>query len=554
MTSPGDKTSKAAPLAAPHAFLELPDLAAEAVGGAALSCNDEFFAEKESLLRGHAAEWKEHVYNDRGKWMDGWETRRRREPGYDWCVVRLGLPGIIRGVVIDTAYFRGNYPESASIEGCSIDEPLDVAALANAEWTELLPRSALAGDSKNIFAVADGRRFTHVRLNIFPDGGVARLRIHGEVVPSWERLHAHGGLVDLAALANGAIVETCSDMFFGSRNNLIKPGPSRSMADGWETKRRRGPGNDWAIVRLCATGTVERLEIDTSHFKGNAPGRCLVEGLDVPEGPLGSPGGLAALDGWRPLLESPLQPHTVHVFESEVRRVGRVRYLRLSVFPDGGVARLRVWGRLEAPPADGIVPLGALGEDEARAALGRCCGSAVWAKAMSAMRPFEDLSSLLRLAEREYWKLDEDGLLEAFSAHPHIGGKTGESNDGAPGWSSHEQRGVAGAASKLLDELAAANQAYLERFGFVFLICATGKSASEMLTELRRRITRPRDEELRTAAEEQLKITRLRLVKLVAELGASMAAALAASTGASPASWTDSTGLVAASGDPEAAK
>jgi allantoicase len=255
----------------PPAFLDLPDLAAEAVGGAALLCNDEFFAEKENLLRGHAAEWKDHLYTDRGKWMDGWETRRRREPGYDWCVLRLGLPGVIRGVVIDTAFFRGNYPESASLEACTIDEPLDVAALARAEWTEILPRAPLAGDSKNTFAIAAERRFTHVRLNIFPDGGVARLRIHGEVVSNWRRLRAHGGLVDLAALANGAIVETCSDMFFGSRNNLIKPGPSRSMADGWETRRRRGPGNDWAIVRLCAPGTVERLELDTSHFKGNAP-------------------------------------------------------------------------------------------------------------------------------------------------------------------------------------------------------------------------------------------------------------------------------------------
>ncbi len=504
----------------PPAFLDLPDLAAEAVGGAALSCNDEFFAEKECLLRAHAAEWKEHAYTDRGKWMDGWETRRRREPGYDWCVIRLGLPGVIRGVVVDTAFFRGNYPESASLEACSIDDPLDLAAVARAEWTELLPRSALAGDSKNIFAIADGRRYTHVRLNIFPDGGVARLRIHGEVVPDWGRLHRHGGLVDLAALGNGAIVETCSDMFFGSRNNLIKPGPSRSMADGWETRRRRGPGHDWALIRLCGPGTIERLEIDTSHFKGNAPGRCLVEGLDVLDAAPRAPGEVASLEGWRPLLESALQPHTVHVFEPELRRVGRVRYLRLSVFPDGGVARLRAWGRLEIPEADGIVPLNSLGEDEARSALGRCCGSGVWARAMSASRPFEDLPALLRLAEREYWKLSEDDWLEAFATHPRIGGKTGEKHDGAPGWSSQEQRGVAGAEAAVLDELAAANHAYLERFGFVFLICATGKSAAEMLGELRRRLSRPRDEELRTAAEEQLKITRLRLAKLVAELGA----------------------------------
>lgn len=508
----------------PPSYLDLPDLAAEAVGGAALLCNDEFFAEKENLLRGHAAEWKEHVYTDRGKWMDGWETRRRREPGYDWCVIRLGLPGLIRGVVIDTAYFRGNFPESASLEACTIDEPLDLAALARAEWTEILPRATLAGDSKNQFAITSERRFTHVRLNIFPDGGVARLRIHGEVVPSWDRLRAHGGLVDLAALANGAVVEVCSDMFFGSRNNLIKPGPSRSMADGWETRRRRGPGNDWAIVRLCAPGTIERLEIDTSHFKGNAPGRIMVEALDAPRTPVAQ---LPALEGWRPVLETAVQPHTVHIFEPELRRVGRATYLRLSVFPCGGVARLRVWGRLDAPEIPGgsdvdrgIRRLGRLSDDEAAAALLRCCGSRAWVTAMMAQRRPEDLAALLRAAEREYWKLDEAAWLEAFAAHPRIGGKVGGKNDTAPSWSQQEQRGVDGADAALLQELAAANQAYVDRFDFVYLICATGRTAAEMLAELRRRISRPRDEELRTAAEEQLKITRLRLQKLVAELAA----------------------------------
>jgi allantoicase len=504
-------------------FLDLPDLAAEEVGGAALLCNDEFFAEKESLLRAHPAEWKDHLYTDRGKWMDGWETRRRRTPGHDWCVLRLGLPGILRGVVIDTAYFRGNFPESASLEACAIDDPLDLGALLDADWVEILPRSTLAGDSKNAFSLTAAQRFTHVRLNIFPDGGVARLRLHGEVVPDWARLRDHGGLVDLAALANGAIVETCSDMFFGSRNNLIKPGPSRTMADGWETRRRRGPGNDWALIRLCAPGTLERLVIDTSHFKGNAPGRCVLEGADATDGGDGS--GVAggegpAIDGWRPILASPLQPHTVHVFESELRRVGRIRYLRLSVFPDGGVARLRAWGRLEERVSPGLAQLNRLSADAARAALRRCCGASAWVESMAALRPFEDSSALLRLAEREYWKAGGEAWIEAFAAHPRIGGRTGEPPDGAPGWASQEQAGVARAEAAVLAELAACNQAYFERFGFVFLICATGRSATEMLAELQRRIARPRDEELRTATEEQLKITRLRLIKLVAELGA----------------------------------
>ena len=526
-------------------FLDLPDLACEAVGGAALVTNDEFFAEKDNLLREHPAVWKDHVYTDRGKWMDGWETRRRREgvghpsPGgdHDWCVVRLGLPGVIHGVVVDTAFFRGNFPESCRITAAEIADTLDLAAQGAAAWTEILPRSKLAGDSRNAFAIADRRRFTHLRLEIFPDGGVARLRVHGQVVPDWPRLAALGGLVDLAALAHGAWVESCSDMFFGSRNNLIKPGPSRSMADGWETRRRRaassgahsgaapsgpGGGHDWAIVRLAAAGTIERLEIDTSHFKGNAPERCTVEGVHAP-------GGAAdRLHGWRPLLASPLQPHTRHTFDRELRRLGPVTHLRLSVFPDGGIARLRAHGALAIgsvpgsviDPPRGLVRLAALPPDQARAALHRCCGSARWADAMTAARPFEDAAALLRIAERTWWSLDEADHREAFAAHPRIGA-TGDGATPARGdaaWSAGEQRGVAAAGDAVRAELALANRAYFDRHGFVFLICATGRSAESMLAELHARTPRTLAEELRTAAEEQIQITRLRLHKLLEEL------------------------------------
>jgi len=509
-------------------FLELPDLACEAVGGAALACNDEFFAEKENLIRDGAAVWKDHVYTDRGKWMDGWETRRRRplpatghpapEGDHDWCVIRLGLPGAIHGVIVDTAFFRGNFPEACALYGAEIDDALDLAALDAATWHPILPRSPLAGDSRNAFAIppAGGarRRFTHVRLEIFPDGGVARLRVHGEVVPRWSRLRALGGPIDLAALEHGAVVETCSDMFFGSRNNLIKPGPSRSMADGWETRRRRGPGNDWAIVRLAAAGTIERLEIDTTHFKGNAPGRCTVEGIHAR-------GTAEELAGWRLLLGSPLQPHTRHVFDDALRRIGPVTHLKLSVFPDGGVARLRAHGEIVLDPATdlgaGLARLNALPADAARAALRRCCGAVRWAEAMAAWRPFEDVPALLRIAERTWWSLDDAAHREAFAAHPRIG-ETRAPAAGDAAWSAGEQRAAAAAAAPVLAELAEANRAYIERHGFVFIVCATGRSADSMLDELRTRTPRPVADELRTAAEEQIKITRLRLHKLIGEL------------------------------------
>ncbi len=324
------------------AFTDLVDLAAERLGGAVLLANDEFFAPKEALLRAAAPEWREHEYTDRGKWMDGWETRRRRTPGHDWCLVRLGLPGIVRGVVVDTSYFRGNFPEACELEGTEVEGVPDPEVLAGdprTRWHALVPRSSLAGDARNAFAVTCPERLTHVRLSIHPDGGVARLRVHGEARPA-PALFAAGHVFDLAAMEHGGYVELCSDMFFGHRQNLILPGRSTHMGDGWETRRRRGPGHDWSIVRLGARGSVARVELDTDHFKGNAPGRCSLEWCDAPGA---SAEALASAVEWQPLLaEAPLQPHARHGWEVPAGVVAT--HVRLNIFPDGGVARLRVIG------------------------------------------------------------------------------------------------------------------------------------------------------------------------------------------------------------------
>jgi allantoicase len=336
-------------------FTDLIDLAAERVGGAALLANDEFFAPKENLLKASAPEWREGAYTERGKWMDGWETRRRRAPGYDWCIVRLGIPGVVRGVVVDTSYFRGNYPESCSVDAAAIDGVPELTQLIDdtlgPAWVQIVPRSPLQGDTRNLFPVQHDARVTHLRLNIFPDGGVARLRVYGEGRLDRRMLDA-GSEIDLAAAEQGGLVLVCSDMFFGHRHNLIMPGRSTHMGDGWETKRRRSEGHDWTIVRLASRGTLHRVEIDTDHFKGNAPASCMLETCDV-EG--------ASVDSlvepareWRVLLpQTPLQPHARHRFV-ELAHWAPATHARLSIYPDGGIARLRLFGRLEQGVGSGV--------------------------------------------------------------------------------------------------------------------------------------------------------------------------------------------------------
>jgi allantoicase len=327
-------------------FEELIDLASPRLGGAVIDANDEFFAPAEALLRPGPAEWREHEYTERGKWMDGWETRRRRSPGHDWCIVRLGAPGVVRGVVIDTSHFRGNYPSHASLEGCAVEGTPGLVALRDpaVRWVEIVPRSELSGDARNLFATTAGGVVTHLRLNIFPDGGVARLRVHGEVEPQWTRATRAGGEVDLAAMENGGRVIVCSDMFFGHRQNLILPGRSLFMGDGWETRRRRDDGHDWTVVRLAAPGEIHRVEIDTDHFRGNAPDRCSIEVVEAPDADARALAGDAL--PWRPLLPTaPLQPHARHRFE-DLEPAGRATHARLHIHPDGGVARLRLFGTL----------------------------------------------------------------------------------------------------------------------------------------------------------------------------------------------------------------
>jgi allantoicase len=345
----------------------LPDLASRSLGGSVVYANDELFAERENLIKPEAPSYSTYTFGHKGQVYDGWETRRRREPGHDVAIVRLGVPGIVRGVVVDTAFFKGNYPPAVSVEGAAVEGYPSPAELLDAEWVPLVPRSPAAGDAQNVFAVDQPQRFTHVRLCMYPDGGVARLRVHGEVVPDPRFLGS--GPLNLAALANGGVVSGCSNMFYSSPTNLISPGLARVMGEGWETARRRDDGNDWVEFSLAGPGVVHLAELDTSWFVGNAPGWAALRGTRR------GTGAAAGSGGWTELLpRTRLQPDTRHLFR--LPDVGEVDTVRLDVFPDGGMARVRLHGALsEQGRAElGLRWFNSLPAGQARQVLGQECG------------------------------------------------------------------------------------------------------------------------------------------------------------------------------------
>jgi allantoicase len=371
-------------------YRQLPDLALRSLGGAVVYANDESFAAKENLITPGPAVFDPTTFGHRGKVYDGWETRRRRidvrsassaqEPGNDEAYVRLGAPGIVRGVVIDTSFFTGNFPPEAAVDGICVDGHPSVAELvADDGWEPLVPRSVVKGDIENAFAVTSDRWVTHVRLRIFPDGGVARLRVHGEAVPDPRLLDALG-TVDLAAIENGGRVVGCSNAFYGSPNNLLLPGPPRNMGEGWENARRRDDGNDWVEIALGGEALIAVAEIDTSYFLHNAPGWAGLRGRSG--------------DGdWFDLLpRTALQPDTRH--RIPVAAPGPATHVRLDVHPDGGVARLRMHGRLTATGREelGLRWFNALSTRTADAVLAAVGGD----PALTARRPLASAADLPR--------------------------------------------------------------------------------------------------------------------------------------------------------------
>jgi len=329
------------PLNAPDFTRRYLNLADPRLGAEAVSASDDFFAPKERMLNPEPAIFIPGKYDEHGKWMDGWETRRKRVAGHDWCIVRLGRAGMIKGVDLDTSHFTGNYPAAASIDACRSP---DLNTSGVAEWGEILPATNLKGDSHHYLPIRGDQAYTHVRLNIYPDGGLARLRVYGQPLRDWNASD-RAVLYDLAAMENGGYLVAANNQHFGAAANMLMPGRGVHMGDGWETRRRREPGNDWCIIALGHLGTIKKVEVDTAHFKGNYPDRCSLQAARVIGGTDDSliPQSMF----WPTLLaEQKLEMDRQHFFAGELGELGPVSHVRFNMIPDGGVSRLRLWSEL----------------------------------------------------------------------------------------------------------------------------------------------------------------------------------------------------------------
>ncbi|AEC21543.1 allantoicase [Pusillimonas sp. T7-7] len=317
------------------------NLASADFGAKVLACTDEFFANAQRMLQAAEPVFIVGKFDDHGKWMDGWETRRRRNGGHDDAVIRLGMPGIIKGLDIDTSHFTGNYPPAASVQACHVQGDPDDST----SWTELVPARSLSGNAHHFVEIANDQAWTHLRLHIYPDGGVARLRVYGQPACDWTCQDANA-LHEVSALHNGGRIVACNNAHYGTPFRLLMPGRGVNMGDGWETRRRREPGYDWCIIELGHASNIEKIEIDTAHFKGNYPDRISVQAACMATSTDESLITQAMF--WPELLaEQKTAADKQHFFEgSLIQQTGPVTHVRVNMFPDGGISRIRLWGRL----------------------------------------------------------------------------------------------------------------------------------------------------------------------------------------------------------------
>ncbi|KAL0832989.1 hypothetical protein ABMA28_001112 [Loxostege sticticalis] len=360
------------------AFTDLSEFCSISAGGKVVFSTDDFFAPCENMLLDTDPIFIPEKYTEFGKWMDGWETRRKRVTGHDWCILKLATKCVIRGLLVDTAFFTGNYAPKYSIQAacltpedeavmperdtkmgsaCTDCELRQIERLSSDKWETIVPVTALRPGYEetrlNFQKVVSDEAWTHIRVNIYPDGGIARLRVYGEARPEPPPCDE---IVDLVSLLSGATCQGYSNAHFGHPRNMIKPCKSRSMADGWETARRldrpeiieanddgtlKLPGQEWAILKLGFPGKIQKICVDTAHFKGNYPDSVKIEGAYIgcadwcPESSY----------SWKPILKaSKLSANQEHWFDCSSESI---THIKVTMAPDGGISRIRTYGFID---------------------------------------------------------------------------------------------------------------------------------------------------------------------------------------------------------------
>ena len=318
----------------------LVNLASPKMGTKILAFSDDFFGEVTRMLNDKDPIFIEDKYDNHGKWMDGWESKRRRDGGNDWAILKLGSAGIISKIEIDTSYFTGNFPPFFSLEGIySETEPNK-----DSNWKSLIAKTNLVGDCKNNFELNLKEKFNFVRLQIFPDGGVARIRLFGEVKYNWDRFN-NEEIIELSSLKLGGSILAYNNAHYGDVSALLSEGRGKTMGDGWETRRRREPGNDWIIIKLAHKGNIEKIEIDTAHFKGNYPDRASIQATSIDKN-ITTKDLIQSSENWDVILdETKLTADNIHEYEINSNSKAEATHIRLNIYPDGGVSRLRIFGK-----------------------------------------------------------------------------------------------------------------------------------------------------------------------------------------------------------------
>ena len=317
------------------------DLAQSRLGSKIVFKTNEFFAPAKRIINPWPPVFKEGVFDKHGKWMDGWETKRKRGKGYDYLILKLGRPGRISKIDIDTSYFSGNQPTKVSLQACFSKKKLPNK---NSKWITILKKKPTKANSHHFFNVKNKSIFTHIKLNIFPDGGVARIRIYGsmEILKNFT-----GKVLNLTSVLHGATPIACNNEHFGRAENILAPGMGKNMGDGWETRRSRGKNFDWLIIKCAAAGKINKIQIDTHHFKGNYPDKCSIQAAFIDK-KISSRAIVNNSKKWKLLLNKvKLYAHKKHNFKNNLMKSKKINYIKINIFPDGGISRIRVFGKTE---------------------------------------------------------------------------------------------------------------------------------------------------------------------------------------------------------------